>query len=245
MPTLSDAVVIGIVLTLVFAAVSYYLYSRMVQAETKLGLLESILLNLKMATESSLFMSNTEAVPSPVHHVHMHKVNPENQMGDLQKMIHEAHAQQNDQDEQDDQNNQNNQDNQNENCVDENNQDMSSSLDENGNVEEKDVEFVPSVKPSASSLLHIVKDADGGSKVHIGFESMSWKELCAEAKKRNITGVSHMNRKKLIDVLNAREGKGSVADTAAWSNMPVTDFDEVHSSDLASIHEFPENASQI
>ena len=236
MPTLSDAVVIGIVLTLVFAAVSYYLYSRMVQAETKLGLLESILLNLKMATESSLFMSNTEAVPSPVHHVHMHKVNPENQMGDLQQMIREVH------DEQDEQE----QNGQNENHVDENNQDMSSSLDENGNVEEKDVEFVPSVKPSsASSLLHVVKDAEGGSRVHIGFESMSWKELCAEAKKRNITGVSHMNRKKLIDVLNAREGKGSVADTAAWSNMPVTDFDEVHSSDLASINEFPENASQI
>jgi hypothetical protein len=54
-----------------------------------------------------------------------------------------------------------------------------------------------------------------------------------------------MNRKKLIDVLNAREGKGSVADTAAWSNMPINDLDEVHSSDLASINEYPENASQI
>jgi hypothetical protein len=236
MPTLSDAVVIGIVLTLVFAAVSYYLYSRMVQAEMKLGLLENILLNLKMATESSLFMSNTEAVPSPVHHVHMHKVNPDSQMGDLQQMIDEVHDEQEE----------NEKNEQNENHVDENNQESSSSLDENGNLEEKDVEFVPSVKPSsASSLLHVVKDAEGGSRVHIGFESMSWKELCAEAKKRNITGVSHMNRKKLIDVLNTREGKGSVADTAAWSNMPVTDFDEVHSSDLASIHEFPENASQI
>jgi len=236
MPTLSDAVVIGIVLTLVFAAVSYYLYSRMVQAETKLGLLESILLNLKMATESSLFMSNTEAVPSPVHHVHMHKVNHDSQMGDLQQMIDEVHKEHDEQEEH----------GQNENHVDENNQESSSSLDENGNVEEKDVEFVPSVKPSsASSLLHVVKDAEGGSRVHIGFESMSWKELCAEAKKRNITGVSHMNRKKLIDVLNAREGKGSAADTTAWSNMPVTDFDEVHSSDLASINEYPENASQI
>jgi hypothetical protein len=233
MPTLSDAVVIGIVLTLIFAAVSYYLYSRMVQAETKLGLLESILLNLKMATESSLFMSNTEAVPSPVHHTHMHKVGPDSQMGDLQQMIDEVHDEQEENEK-------------NENHVDENNQESSSSLDENGNVEEKDVEFVPSVKPSsASSLLHVVKDAEGGSRVHIGFESMSWKELCAEAKKRNITGVSHMNRKKLIDVLNAREGKGSVADTAAWSNMPINDLDEVHSSDLASINEYPENASQI
>ena len=37
----------------------------MVQSETKVGLIESILLNLKMATEASLFMSATEAPPQP------------------------------------------------------------------------------------------------------------------------------------------------------------------------------------
>jgi hypothetical protein len=55
----SDGVVIGIVLGLIFAAVSYYLYSRMGQLERKVGLMENILLDLKVTTEQAL-MSATE-----------------------------------------------------------------------------------------------------------------------------------------------------------------------------------------
>jgi len=54
MAAISDAVVIGIVLGLVFAAVSYYLYSRMTQLERKVGLMENILLDLKITTEQTL-----------------------------------------------------------------------------------------------------------------------------------------------------------------------------------------------
>jgi hypothetical protein len=55
----SDSVVIGIVLGLVFAAVSYYLYSRIGQLERKVGLMENILLDLKVTTEQAL-ISATE-----------------------------------------------------------------------------------------------------------------------------------------------------------------------------------------
>jgi len=55
----SDGVVIGIVLGLIFAAVSYYLYSRTGQLERKVGLMENILLDLKVTTEQAL-MSATE-----------------------------------------------------------------------------------------------------------------------------------------------------------------------------------------
>ena len=70
----SDGVVIGIVLGLVFAAVSYYLYSRIGQLERKVGLMENILLDLKVTTEQAL-ISATEPeqvqqrnvfVPTPV-----------------------------------------------------------------------------------------------------------------------------------------------------------------------------------
>jgi hypothetical protein len=70
----SDGVVIGIVLGLVFAAVSYYLYSRIGQLERKVGLMENILLDLKVTTEQAL-VSATEPeqlqqrnvfVPSPL-----------------------------------------------------------------------------------------------------------------------------------------------------------------------------------
>jgi hypothetical protein len=60
MTAISDGVVIGIVLGLVFAAVSYYLYSRQSQLERKVSLMENILLDLKVTTEQTL-LSATEA----------------------------------------------------------------------------------------------------------------------------------------------------------------------------------------
>lgn len=206
MPALSDAVVIGIVLTLIFAAVTYYLYSRMVQSETKLGLLESILLNLKMATEASLFMSMTEPPPQPPP-LRVQKMAPVREddrvsSSELQEMIDEAQE-----------------------------KILSNIQEENQNV--TDV--------SGSVQLHVVKDDDGASRVHIGFESMSWKELCAEAKKRSITGVSHMNRRKLIDILNKKEGSvvESVSDSVNKEEV------ELVGTDLASIHDYPENGSPL
>ena len=55
----SDGVLIGIVLGLIFAAVSYYLYSRIGQLERKVGLMENILLDLKVTTEQ-VIMTATE-----------------------------------------------------------------------------------------------------------------------------------------------------------------------------------------
>lgn len=57
---ISDAIVIGVVLGLVFAAVAYYLYSRSTQLERKVGLMENILLDLKVTTEQAL-LSITDA----------------------------------------------------------------------------------------------------------------------------------------------------------------------------------------
>ena len=210
MPALSDAVVIGIVLTLIFTAVSYYIYTRMVQAETKLGLLESILLNLKMATEASLFMSMTEPPPAPPQFrvAKMPKSNEEIDSSELQQMIDEAHD------------------------------NVQTTIKEEN---DKNIELTNSGVSNSSVSLHVVKDEDGNSKTHIGFESMSWKELCAEAKKRSIPGVSHMNRKKLIDILNKKE---NVISDKSWSQSNQ-DESEMVGMDLASIHDFPENGAPL
>jgi hypothetical protein len=61
---ISDAIVIGVVLGLVFAAIAYYLYSRNTQLERKVGLMENILLDLKVTTEQAL-ISATEAPEGP------------------------------------------------------------------------------------------------------------------------------------------------------------------------------------
>lgn len=61
---ISDAIVIGVVLGLVFAAIAYYLYTRNTQLERKVGLMENILLDLKVTTEQAL-ISVTEAPEGP------------------------------------------------------------------------------------------------------------------------------------------------------------------------------------
>jgi hypothetical protein len=63
MMAVSDGVVIGIVLGLVFAAVSYYLHTRMTQLEKKVGYMEGILLDLKVTTEQAILSAN-----EPVEH---------------------------------------------------------------------------------------------------------------------------------------------------------------------------------
>lgn len=51
---MSESLTIGIILTLVFGAMFYYIYSRVGQSEKRVSLLENILLDLKVAMESSL-----------------------------------------------------------------------------------------------------------------------------------------------------------------------------------------------
>jgi hypothetical protein len=53
MSGLSDSITVGILLLLVFGAVSFYLYSRVSQAERRVSLLENLLMDLKMSTEAA------------------------------------------------------------------------------------------------------------------------------------------------------------------------------------------------
>lgn len=226
MPALSDAVLIGTVLTLVFAAVAYYLYTRIIQNESKLSLMESILLNLKMATEATLLAGAREEMHMAQHnhsHGHGHVRMEENMVSSskedviapsqtdeatlYQQMIDEAH-----------------------NDIASTSATVSS---QDIPQEIKDISVSSSSpSPVSSATIHVTKDDNGNSKVHIGFESMSYKELCSEAQKRGITGVSRMNRRKLIDVLNKKEGI-VVEETA-----PVTTTDKLF--DLPPAQEFPD-----
>lgn len=64
---LSEATTIGILLTLVFGALFFYLYSRVNYAEKRMGLMENILLDLKMSLEnSSSNEREDDFVPEPV-----------------------------------------------------------------------------------------------------------------------------------------------------------------------------------
>jgi hypothetical protein len=51
MTSLSDTLTVGLVLVLLFGSIALYIYTRIQQAEQKISLLESILLDLKMSSE--------------------------------------------------------------------------------------------------------------------------------------------------------------------------------------------------
>lgn len=78
---LGDSLTVGIVLALVFGAVCFYLYSRMSQNEKRVGLLENLLLSLKMSTEASLFgpdMVEPSSSPAPLSSTDVEEVTEEN-----------------------------------------------------------------------------------------------------------------------------------------------------------------------
>jgi hypothetical protein len=63
---ISDSLLIGVLLLLIFGAISFYLYSRLSQTEKRLSLMENLLLQLKLSTEASLMGPDTvEPVSGP------------------------------------------------------------------------------------------------------------------------------------------------------------------------------------
>lgn len=71
---LSDSLTVGLVLTLIFGALVFYLYTRIGQIEKRVSLTENILLDLKMATENTLM--SIQAAPVPHVHEYVESVQP-------------------------------------------------------------------------------------------------------------------------------------------------------------------------
>ena len=62
---MNDALMIGIVLTLVFGAVIFYLYNRLSMTERKMGLVEGVLTDLKIMMDSAPFAMNLTQTERP------------------------------------------------------------------------------------------------------------------------------------------------------------------------------------
>ena len=66
MALLNDSVTVGILLVMIFGSVSFYLYTRLVQNEKRVSLLENLLLSLKMNTEASFMGADMFSGPETV-----------------------------------------------------------------------------------------------------------------------------------------------------------------------------------
>ena len=62
MQGLNDSLTVGVVVTLVFGALFFYLYSRLVQNEKRVNLIESILLDLKMSADAGYSHGHDDAM---------------------------------------------------------------------------------------------------------------------------------------------------------------------------------------
>ncbi len=213
MTAVSDAVVIGVVLGLVFAAVSYYLFTRVSQLERKVGLMENILLDLKVTTEQTL-LSATEP--------HEHE-SPSTADLNTYRSVVEQTAQQGteegagvspktalirpfeDAEESSDQQGQ-----------------ATVQETQDGESRELFIESAPRVRTSQQPV-QVERETPS---VSVNYEAMTYKELVQYAKQKGLSGLRNLSKKEVIDVLRRRDGGGSatadVSDLSTWKSTTVS-----------------------
>ena len=184
MPALNDTLTVGLVLILLFGAVSLYLYTRIQQCEQKLNLVESILLDIKMSAELRDYpdipfkepphlpaqmsgpSSRSPPPTPPRQHEPQHTVVP---FEDLNEQPLE----------------------------------MLPSIDETREVAIPMQQHHPPTFVAAAP----VPAAANSSRASVGanYESMTLSELKALAQQRNITGAKSMKRNQILEALRTSD----------------------------------------
>jgi len=160
---MNDSIIIGSVIVLVFGALCYYLYSRLLYSEKRVNVMENILLDLKTASESWF-------VPSEEH-----------------QHFELSQSQQQEQEQEEDKQN---------------------------NLHDAPISTEPVIADTLPNLTEPLAPTTG-QKLSANYEAMNIKELQAEARNRNISGLSSLRRKELIEQL--RKSDESMNETTSTS----------------------------
>jgi hypothetical protein len=184
MTSLSDTLTVGLVLVLLFGSIALYLYTRIQQAEQKISLLESILLDLKMTSEIKSYSELPADSPSPVETAAgaagYAPFSEENDEVDDIHVPYTAHAQ---------------------------SKTSTPSPSVSGSIED-------SAEADVTQYKSVIADAvNGGADeakpevvmVAINYEAMSLKELQNLAKTRGITGAGSMKKSSVIEALKTSD----------------------------------------
>lgn len=191
MTSLSDTLTVGLVLVLLFGSIALYLYTRLQQAEQKISLLESILLDLKMSAEiksySELPASDLQEDSRP----HGYAVFNDDEGADEDVSA--------------------NQDVGESGCpVKVLGAAISGAL-ESSNPETKTTAYAP--LDDAVQLEPESKDAkDTTVRMSANYESMTLKELQTLAKNRGISGASTMKKGSIIEALKTSDRSTTVVE---------------------------------
>lgn len=183
---LSDSLTIGLVIVLVFGAISFYLYSRIGQVEKRVSLTENILLDLKMATENTLM-----AMGGGGQHAQAHEEHGDSIVNVGVPVKDEAeHA--NDEDFY-------------KSVLEQTASEVAASL-----PVKADSEMVSVPLTTTDDIPFLSGGQTGGSKVDVNYESMTLKELKALVKQRGIAAGNATHKKDYIDLLR-KQGSTSAS----------------------------------
>lgn len=174
---LGDSLTIGILLTLIFGAACFYLYSRLSQNEKRVSLLENLLLNLKMSTEASMMgpdMVEPTSSPAPLETGDVDEVS-EVEYADILKGIPAVVSE----------------------VVADADVDVSVNVNVNANAN-ANAQDEEAFLRSAASVTPV-------RKMDANYESMSLKELQALARQRGLNGIPSRKR-ELVDALKKQGG---------------------------------------
>ena len=171
MSALTDTVTVGLVLILVFGSVCLYLYTRIQQTETKINLLESIILDLKMTNELKAYPN----IPSPVYHHPVQEfdetvVEVEDVSGPLKPFVDDD-------------------------------EEAGVESAESAVPLPDSMLAQASTHAEAPAHTEVPAHAPTQSKASVNYEAMTLKELQAVAKERGISGTSTMRRAQVIQAL--------------------------------------------
>lgn len=192
MASLNDTLTVGLILILLFGAVSLYLYTRVQQCEQKLNLVESILLDIKMSAE----LREYPELPAPVP---VQKVSRSGSV-DSDRSNDQARGRGNSRD--------NNNNNNSEEAL------YASALEE-AHLD-AEASTLPPLEESASGVEVAEAAAVVSSKAEevkaksvptVNYESMTLAELKAIGKQRSITGLSAMKRSQILEALRNADSK--------------------------------------
>jgi hypothetical protein len=227
-PASSETLTIGVILLFLFGAICFYLYSRINQIEKKISLLENILLDLKVATESSIatfpFPDQSMQTTTPQFNYTFESFNQ------LKENIKEPIDINNSEEEILDELEEVNEFNEVSN-TNEIREEQSAKLDFNKN--DNTIETIPdekqvNVNTPLSSQIDQTVSVNKTSESP--YDNMTVKELQVIAKTKGIS-VSGMKRIQIIDLLKQNDlNKNNVTDTFVPENNEVQTIQEIFNS---------------
>lgn len=172
----TDATVVGITLLMLLGAVAYYFYHRMDMLERKLGLMENILLDLKVATEQTLLASSDP---------------PERDVGPRTGLYSELSEMQ--------------EERQYKPSTPRSSTDETGVFPvSNEGARELFVDTQPRARTPPQSV-QVSREERSTPAVSVNYEAMTYKELTALAKQRGLSGLRNASKAQIIDAIRRND----------------------------------------